>query len=505
MAQSQPEAPVSWQDKVDRVLTLMRDRGELSMKSLVNLYCVSRGCRQLLENPEHGDETANLRGLGPFSYRMGLVCVRLEERKVRINEMSGNLSRLGAALHKNAFWWGDWMRRFLERNQEVYSGGKAGRDCDAKGWLRMACREPFGSDVRRLADGMRWCLGTDTGVLAHGESLGVYRGIGTATFVEDDDNTGAEEITCLAVHGTTVVTLDNACTMKQWDISSGSPVETHTLEDEGEALSVCFHNSGRLIAATGNGEVWVYQVGAGSGQRETLMRFDAGFFNLIASSADGQTLACASRCSSGGFGTGGKVVLMRAISRDQWKEDGVEVCGTLLHDDGIHSMTLNHNGSLVVTGGEGGWIRVWGSNARGAWHVSNKVRGHEGGAMSVTFAPNEETLASTYLDGTIIVWDVSTWTQKCVLKGHRYPRVTYNHDGTLLAAGGDDLSILVWDMTTQPPALKERLVGHTNCAGSVGFNNGSLLVSGGGDETLKVWDMAEPDDTAHHDGMDMDT
>ena len=53
----------------------------------------------------------------------------------------------------------------------------------------------------------------------------------------------------------------------------------------------------------------------------------------------------------------------------------------------------------------------------------------------------------TGVDRRIIVWDISTAAQVCELKGHTDTvyQLVYSRDGTILASGGLDKCVKLWD------------------------------------------------------------
>lgn len=76
-------------------------------------------------------------------------------------------------------------------------------------------------------------------------------------------------------------------------------------------------------------------------------------------------------------------------------------------------------------------------------------------------------------------------------------------DGRLLATGGEDLAINLWDLGSGKRIKK--MTGHTGSIYSLAFSEeSSLLTSGGADWTVRCWDVkgpggpavkAEPNDT----------
>jgi WD40 repeat protein len=78
-----------------------------------------------------------------------------------------------------------------------------------------------------------------------------------------------------------------------------------------------------------------------------------------------------------------------------------------------------------------------------------------------------------------------------ILPGHknRVCALAYSPNGALLASGGGDKKVRLWDLVTS----RERatLRGHPACIYAAAFSpDGATLVTGGGQNTLRLWDVA---------------
>jgi WD40 repeat protein len=102
------------------------------------------------------------------------------------------------------------------------------------------------------------------------------------------------------------------------------------------------------------------------------------------------------------------------------------------------------------TGSCSGEILLWDTETG---EKLSALGGHEGEVLSLAFSPDGETLASTGLDGTIILWDVPSF-QKL---GHLLPTgddvgwpvwsVAFSPDGQELATGNDFGGVTLWDIS----------------------------------------------------------
>jgi hypothetical protein len=66
--------------------------------------------------------------------------------------------------------------------------------------------------------------------------------------------------------------------------------------------------------------------------------------------------------------------------------------------------------------------------------------------------------------------------------------VVFSPDGKLLASGGDDKTVRLWEVESGREV--RRLEGHQHSVTSVVFSpDGKLLASGGGDKTVRLWEV----------------
>src|SRR5207245_1707989 len=99
-------------------------------------------------------------------------------------------------------------------------------------------------------------------------------------------------------------------------------------------------------------------------------------------------------------------------------------------------------------------------------------------------------------DGTIRHWDPATGKEKASpLQAHKGPltALAYSRDGSLLASGGRNRTVKVWETATGK--LKAKLGGHTEPIWSLAFSpDGKTLAvgtglghGGGGGDLAEMW------------------
>ena len=109
---------------------------------------------------------------------------------------------------------------------------------------------------------------------------------------------------------------------------------------------------------------------------------------------------------------------------------------------------------------------------------------------AVSFSPDGKLLASGGGDNTVKLWDVATGKEIKTLSGHTNEvwGVSFSPDGKLLASGSRDKKVKLWDVTTGKEI--NTLTGHTNILSSVSFSpDGKLLASGSYDKTVRLWNV----------------
>jgi eukaryotic-like serine/threonine-protein kinase len=111
------------------------------------------------------------------------------------------------------------------------------------------------------------------------------------------------------------------------------------------------------------------------------------------------------------------------------------------------------------------------------------------------FSADGRMIAIGGRDNIVRVWDTATGKRLHEFKGHIhgfYTSVTalaFSRDGKLLASGGDDRRTRIWDLTKG----NERLAAtaHAGPVTTVAFNpQGTILASGGMDQTIRMWNLS---------------
>jgi len=183
----------------------------------------------------------------------------------------------------------------------------------------------------------------------------------------------------------------------------------------------------------------------------------------------------------------------------------------------VVALTLPDGRTLLATAGSDGTVRLWDPTV--TWRngplwsrpVGRPLSGHTGRVQTVAALPlagGRILLASGGQDGTIRLWDPTTATRRSglfwsrpvgqTLSGHTGPvwavaALPLPGGRILLASGGQDGTVRLWDPTTAPTAA-ERPSGHTGPVWAVAAaplpDGRTLLATAGDDKTVRLWDPA---------------
>lgn len=276
-----------------------------------------------------------------------------------------------------------------------------------------------------------------------------------------------------------------------WDVNTGKKIKELD-EVRGRARTLAFSSEGHCLGLSctpdpeyDTVELW--------DEKKRASFTHSGHVNTVAMSPDGMFLA-----------TGGADKTVKL-----WHVETQECFHTLSgHIGGIVSLAFSLDGTLLVSAGGENWERQThadgttyifsvGDNLIGrtakVWEVATgkniATLESSGVVRGIAFSPDGKHLA-TGTTKSVILWCPKTWQLTATLDTVDFESLAFSPDSSRLVIGGTwpEQRIQVWDVETR--ALIVELSGHKSDVESFAFSpDGRLLASGGFDGVIYLWDM----------------
>ncbi len=185
------------------------------------------------------------------------------------------------------------------------------------------------------------------------------------------------------------------------------------------------------------------------------------------------------------------------------------------HDGPVYAAAFSPDGKLIATGGYDKLVMVWNPDEVQPVDVGKlldgqpkpkanylRLMGHDGPVRSVAFSPNGQLVASGGDDNAIRLWNIATGEVSQVLRGHGNAvcSVAFSPSGEFVLSGGKekkDNQVRLWDLAGyQESRVLHATVfaGHDDAVLSARFSpDGRQIVTASRDRTASLWDVASGD------------
>lgn len=245
------------------------------------------------------------------------------------------------------------------------------------------------------------------------------------------------------------------------------------------ADQITFSPDGKSLAAAKSGEIGVWSIPElklihSIGQNRSSR-------TLIAWSPDSQYLAT--------DGDGGVITV--------WKvQDGSLYNKLSGRSPYLESLVFSPDGTLLASAGSDSYIHLW--QAKDGSYLKGLKAG-EGGVNSISFSNDSKTLASVS-GGTLSIWQLDTFTniKKFQLKNYSSYSVAFSPNNALIAVGGGDGKIGLWDIANNK--LVREFKGSIFPVSFVNFSSDGQFITGSiwnhdsedyfiTDKTIRIWSV----------------
>jgi WD40 repeat protein len=273
--------------------------------------------------------------------------------------------------------------------------------------------------------------------------------------------------------GKTLVSGSVDRSIRFWDTVSAK--ELRRIADTGSPITaLAFSPDGKRLAS-GHIDQMVRLWETGNGRPVRSWAAHGAAVSCLAFSPDGKLLA-----------TGGFDQLVHV-----WKREGPNVPLITFsgHTAPVSSVAFRPDGKFVLSGGGDHIIKLWKLADGSTKEPVQEFRGHKDWVSSVAFSRDGYYIASASVDKTAKVWEV---TSRDALQAPEPAggvlAAAVSPDGKLIASGGGDHVIRLWDSATGQERLT--LPGHDGDVLALSFTpDGKTLISSGSDRTIKRWDL----------------
>ena len=284
-----------------------------------------------------------------------------------------------------------------------------------------------------------------------------------------------------------------------WDCHSGKAVQRLHDKELSELASMALAPDGKYVAACGGGTdsgrvaVWSLAAegseGSSSSSSEAihLWRVDQPVMVVVFSHSSKLVAV-----GGGEFGPAkGRVFLFNVESGDQ-------VFEMREHSLPVRKVRFSHNDEWILSASSEPFVVLW---SVGTGELLARLEGHAEAVSDIAFSANEALAVSSDEAGKLIMWDCalavtsqagglereqSASAEHDVFREHRAPVtvVAFSRDGSLIATGSSDSSVVLWD--AEKAKARHHLKGLGGSVLSLSFSGNNALLAASGTEVKPV-------------------
>ncbi|XP_072941502.1 uncharacterized protein Poc1 [Epargyreus clarus] len=155
------------------------------------------------------------------------------------------------------------------------------------------------------------------------------------------------------------------------------------------------------------------------------------------------------------------------------------------HRNGITALSYSPNEQQIASSSLDNTVLLW--DLRGTMR-SYRFQGHDEAVMDVSFSPSGKYMASASRDKTVRIWVPTVTGSTGVFKAHSQTvrSVQFSPDGTKIVTASDDKIVKLW--SSDKLKFLTSFVGHTNWVRRACMSHdGSIIASCSDDKSTRLW------------------
>src|SRR4029079_7076014 len=202
----------------------------------------------------------------------------------------------------------------------------------------------------------------------------------------------------------------------------------------------------------------------------------------VAVSGDDKVLASALEAGVAGIGRNDTIKI--------WDPVTGQLVRSLTGRNSGQSIGLSKDGTRLVSGSFGSTVSVWNVAQSEAQRTITVPRESRFVPDRVALSSDGKLIAAGGRDNEIKLWDAGTGRELFTLRGHRKSirELVFSPDNKLLASGSQDADIKIWSVATGQEI--RTLTAHSDGVIALAISSdGKKLASGSQDRTILVWDI----------------
>ncbi|MEG4943577.1 serine/threonine-protein kinase [Microcoleus sp. F4-D5] len=176
------------------------------------------------------------------------------------------------------------------------------------------------------------------------------------------------------------------------------------------------------------------------------------------------------------------VWLLSSLPSSQFLQRSLDNVGS------VNAIALSPDGQTLVSASFG-TIRIWNARTGRLVRTLNSVHSKKS-VKTVAVSPDSSILASGGDDNNVILWDLKTGRRVRTIPAHKAAvnAVAFSSDGQTLASCSDDKTVRLWNVKTGHRL--RTLSGHAGGVNAIALSrDGKTLASGSQDKTVRLWNL----------------